>query len=321
MNNVVYSSENACDNITRRELRALDDIMPRLKASKFTQDLLFPLGKRIASAGRLKRGMLKAAVTKVERQLRSEVGVIDVEVEHYAPSRLSSNEGARMAFVTLMSEGEHWLQFYLTEAVMTRKDVTVRSSEADVLIHRHALSRYMQRERRPFTEMYGEIMDAVRAAPLIAEAAVKVSGNQIAVAMGDGLFLGRLRTLNWAQAPAYIERIKMSAHAADHMLEDRPDMGETPSRVVVEIMTYVDHNSLTDAREELRDVLTEFQQRRSFEAKVLFDATYFKAATIPADVGQEQVQEMIFQAVEEADKLVECPAWVDFVTTAPKQFA
>lgn len=319
-NDFVYSSEYACDNITRRELRSMEDIVTRVHATKFSRDLLLPIGQRLTVSGRLKRGMLKPMVERVEQTLRTEPGIIDVEVDLMTHSKLSSNEEYRFAFVAGMNDGEHWLDFMLNEARLSRKELVVKTTKSDLRIHRHAISRYMQRNRRPAKEMYAEVMEAIRAASLMGEMAGGIPGGQIALAIGDGLLLGRVHRYLWAECPAAVETLTINVKSADHEMLVRPDELESPHRYVVEMMTYVDHNSLVASREALRDRLREFQDRYAFEIKVLFEATYFNEANVPPDM-IDSANERLLTMARAAKALVNGPEWQQFVATAPKQNA
>ena len=315
-NSFVYSSEYACDNITRRELRGLDGIVTRVHASKFSRDLLLPLGQRISTSGRIQRGVLKNVVERVEHTLRTEEGIIDVEVDSMTTSRMSANESYRFAFVAGLNSGEHWLEFMLNEARLTRKELAVHTTKADFRIHRHAISRYMQREQRPVREMYPQLTEALRASTLMAEAAAMDPRGHIALVIGDGLLLGRVRRYRWSDAPTQIERFVVRPKAVDHELVARPDEELNDYRLIVEMMTYIDHNSMVDSREALRDELRAFQDRRALELKMLFDATYFFSATVPADMANH-VEQRLLDATTEAAALVEGDVWQHFAETAP----
>lgn len=319
-NDFIYSSEYACDNITRRELRGLDGIVTRVNASKFSHNLLLPIGQRITSSGRVQRGVLKQVVERLEHTLRTEEGIIDVEVDVMTHSRMSANESYRFAFVAGFNDGEHWLEFLLNEARITRKELTVHTTKADFRIHRHAISRYMQREQRPVREMYPQLAEALRASTLMAEAATLVDGSQIALVIGDGLLLGRVKRYNWSDAPGRIERLHISPKKVEHDVVSRPDEEAGDYRLVVEMMTYVDHNSLVSSREALRDQVREFQIKRALELKMLFDATYFFSATVPIEMA-DCAEQRLHDATNEAGALVKGEVWQHFAATAPTQRA
>ena len=85
-------------------------------------------------------------------------------------------------------------------------------------------------------------------------------------------------------------------------------------RTIVEIMTYVDRNSLTPARERLHRVIETFVRDYAEGIKRCFDVTYYETTVIDTDEPDiaRVMSEQIKAAVDGARALVLTPEWKSY---------
>jgi hypothetical protein len=303
-----YSSEYVCNNLARRTLRGLGGDTAQANASMFVERLIMPIGEKLSTSGRMPRGVMAKLCQRAISQLEADSAVVEVEYTNIQSSKLSANERHRLSYIiSTGTEDEHWLEFVATEAWMSRKEVEVSVTTTDFRIHRHALSRYMQRERKPAESMFGDMMDALYASALLGISTSNIESEHIALPVASGMLFGRALVFDTTKHPP--KKMKVVMNKYDLTQEEAP-RGSLLSdhRVQVEMMTYVSQDALTPARRELHTVLSEFLARHKIALKQLFHACYYERGIVDPEV-YARFNEIIAAAITEAREIILGPVW------------
>jgi hypothetical protein len=312
---IPFDSSFACDNIARRTVRNLG-LEKAKKAAIRVQSALLPVAKQIINSGKVKRGTIRLLGNRLANTLEKDPSTVWVESIHMTRSRLSTSEHHRVAYVMAMgdSEREDWLDFLGCEVFMTRKEAELSTTGLDFRIHRHALSRFMQRERRSAADLVAEMGQALQAATFMGPMAlVSHTSQHLAIPIGDGLLFGRFTGVNSMTSPAYMLRARFEPQREPFDWQDvREDHLVKGARTHVEIMTYVDAASLTPSRTELRDVLRDFRERHANALRWMFHSAYFPNAKLPRQMIANTNKE-IREATTEIKAIIRGPEWNRFV--------
>jgi hypothetical protein len=274
-----------------------------------------PLVNRITASGKIPHGKIRQLVNGLERSLKNETTVVDVAVEHRAHSRLSTREESRIAYVLAVGDEDRrdWLDFMTAEMHLTRTKIDLSHTMLDFRIHRHALSRFIQRERKLAENMMVEMREALHLASLLGNfvASYRDDGH-IAIPIGNGnMMFGRVSTIVHDspkdQAPVFRTSFSRDGEP-EHGMVVRPEHLMSGGRAQVEIMTYVGDKQLTPNREKLRDRLCDFRERNKRSLAFLFDAHYHEHAAVRSDIVKEIRAEIASIRVE-AERLVKGHEW------------
>lgn len=275
-----YTSEFVCDRIAERNLKEFraDQFAAAAKFSK----LLSPIAAEVQT-GKLKRGSVRMLSERLANQLRNEPAITELTLHQLTPSRLSTHEAAHIRFSAMGSDEAAWAQFITTDIDIQRKSIRLAVSGIDVLIHRHALSRYMQRERCDSRALMNSILPAIKMAGIIAYGQARHPERNIAIPVGGGLLLGRFSVADPHKNPPTTLRAVVGRNVfGDYETVSRA----TPvdgARTMVKFITYADADLLSDNRRDLHRILTEFGQRYDRAINTVFDVFNFDEAYIETD--------------------------------------
>lgn len=306
-----FTSEYVCNNLARKAVRELGQQSARNNASRFNETLLLPVAKRLITAGRCQRGEIGRMTKNLVTKLKADKCVVSVEHNDFT-KKLSSNEEHRLTYVLAVSEdSDDWLDFVCNEIRLRRKEIDMNVCVADVRIHRHALSRYMQRELRSAERMLEELEETLHMSSLLGAAAASVEGGNIAIPLKNGMLFGRVHVIDELGTRMILH---MDKHGPEHSDGLRHSITKD-ARVFVELLTYVDGPSLGPVKERLCERVNEFVRLHKKGAKAMFDASYYTCSVLDAD-GEAGLFLRIADAINAATDLVqtrEWQAWVDNV--------
>lgn len=312
---VPASSEFVCDNIARRTVRSVQSQAQQAQMQNFVEPFMKPIMMRLAKSGRFQRDVLHKLVSQLERKLEADETVFALEASAFRKSKLSSNESYRVTFKVPASQDEEWMAFTATEVNLTRRSIDVGYTYTDVFIHRHAISRFMQREGKPPEEIYKMLDATIDLATVMAwpTAMYERDGKtdlNIAVPLGNGMLFGRL---SMSKGGSKRGVFKVDSRSADH--EEVLRVPGFDYMMVVELMTYVDNNSLTPHREALRDRILEFQRAHAWGIQLAADSVYFTRLAVPPEIAGQDMQGLIHAARPAMDALLGTPEWTHFINS------
>lgn len=312
---VPSSSEFVCDNIARRTVRNAQEQAQRAQMQNFIDPFMKPIMMRLAKSGRFQRDVLHKMVAQLERKLEADETVFALEASAFRKSKLSSNESYRVTFKVPASQDEEWLAFTATELNLTRRSVEVSYAYTDVFIHRHAISRFMQREAKPPEEIYKMLDATINLATVMAWPSAMYERNgkndmNIAVPLGSGMLFGRL---SMSKGGSKRGVFTVDSRSAEH--DEKLRVPGFDYMMAIELMTYVDNNSLTPQREALRDRILEFQREHTWGIQLAADSVYFTRLAVPKEIAGQDLQGLIQAARPAIDKLLGSPEWTHFINT------
>lgn len=313
---VPASSEFVCDNIARRTVRSVQGQAQEAQMRNFVEPFMKPIMLRLAKSGRFQRDVLHKLVSQLERKLEADETVFALEASAFRKSKLSSNESYRVTFKVPSSQDEEWMAFTATEVNLTRRTIDVSYTYTDVFIHRHAISRFMQREAKPPEEMYKMLDATINLATVMAwptamyERDGKTDMN-IAVPLGSGMLFGRL-SMSKGGSKRGVFKVDAKVGAEHEEVLRVPGFDYM---MAIELMTYVDNNSLTPQREALRDRIIEFQHEHAWGIQLAADSVYFTRLAVPQQLAGQDLQGLIQAARPAVDKLLGTPEWTHFINS------
>lgn len=312
---VAYSSEFVCDNLARRKVRQLSGEFARANAESFTQNLLLPVARKLTTSGRVPRGEVSKMVKRLYQELMTDPSVVDLDHAKLTSSRLSSKDEHRLAYVLASAtEDEQWVEFITNEVDISRKRLTVSSTATDFRIHRHAVARYMYREMRDPEVLLKDLSTALAASVLMGHVVASESESKhVAIPVMDGMLFGRVTVLDAKKKPP----IRMIIDLRSNMVprrgrQDRELLGD--EHVMVEILTYVDANSLTPQRQHLHRVIEEMLSHHALGIKMLFDASYYDKTVVDRE-DAEGIYPAIESALEAGRSLMQTREWKSFAAS------
>jgi hypothetical protein len=308
MNTVAFTSEFVCENLARKVVLGLE-AMADDNARTFAHGLIIPIAQRLSS-GKMARGALKAMLSRTHALLESAPNVVSVTFGEATRKKLSSSEQYHLTYVLASTVTDDWVGFISTEMSVSRKSMMVCSTNTDFRIHRHALARYMNRAMRPTDDMLGGIEDAMRAATLLGHAVTETETGNIAIPMQDGMLFGRVKLINNATSPSYRTRFAFKNHQPE-MTEEARDTLHDRYRVVVEIMTYVDWNSLSMPRIDLHKAISKVMSEHQFGMRQCFNLAYHEQAMMEQEE-MDGVFPAITAALEASRALVKSAEWQQY---------
>lgn len=311
MSNVAFTSEHVTNNIARRSVAEMESNAQE-NARMFAQRLLIPIAQRLSSSEKLRRGVLPQMCRKIVSELQADPNVIMVEFDSGDRKKLSANEDYRLAYVmtSASAQSSDWVQFTAAEVFLTRRELDVNSTTCDFRIHRHALARFMQRELQPTETLFGKLESALRASVTLGNAvATECDTANIALPIGNALLLGRVRVTDAHKYPA--KKMKVRFGKTTEVSDDDRPMLFDDARILVEIMTYVDFNSMTPSRERLHEMLTDFVEANQLGIRQVFDATYFEGTSVNTN-DIPRLKETMAAAIEGSRAVVTSPEWKNF---------
>jgi hypothetical protein len=313
---IPYTSAFACDDIARETLRkTYGDSRSLVAATEISNKLLRPLATQIVGAGKVRRGEIRTMATALCRRLENEPTVVSTVAEHRVGSKISSKEESRLSVILALADDDDrdWLDFVSSEVFMQRTSLQITHSVMDFRMHRHALSRFMQRERKPAEGIMANILQSLQMASLFGNLSIALTGTEnFATPIGDGMLFGRLSAYSNVRDPAMMSIIRFERHK-DPMDWDeaRPDHLVKGARANVEIMTYVGDKQLTPAREKLRDRMRDYRERHGAALAMMFDSHYYPNAAVPtADV--DRLKDAVRAATAEAETILTGREWAQF---------
>lgn len=314
MDELAYlTSEAACSRVAERTVRKQSD--STIMAARFIQNkLVNPISKKLFESGKLQRGALRSLVRKTISDLEANEMIFDIRLE--TPNPLSTSEVYHLHFLIAEGEGEEWIHFFSCDVVLTRKQLRTSLSSTNFKVHRHALVRYMRRERKPLADFFNEIIEPLSISVTLRTAVAITETDQIAIPMGNGLLLGRVKEVD-------MDKMTLES-AAGVMVVDRDDVQQFMKRKNgmasnacrrVEIMTYIDHDSMTPSRERLHEELTTLANNHREGLRELYETIVIQDKHIPTDAEDPERPQMIKSALLAACELTIDPVWTRFITS------
>lgn len=316
MNSVAYSSEFVCDNLARRKVRQLSGEFARANAESFTQNLLLPVAKKLTTSGRMARGEVGKMVERLYAQLLADPSVVDAEHTKLTTSRLSSHDEHRLTYVLASAtKDEQWVDFITNEVIVSRKRLTINTSCTDFRIHRHAVARYMYREMRDPEVLLKDLSAAMAAAVVLGHVVSEDrEDNHIAIPVMDGMLFGRVTVCDTAKRPPIKMVLDLQANTKpSRTVMHREMWGD--QRVVVEIMTYVDGNSLTPLREHLHREVESVLREHAFGIKTMSDSFYYDKTVVERE-DADRIYPAMDDALKATRELVQSKEWAGFAAGA-----
>jgi hypothetical protein len=311
MNTVSFTSEFVCNNLARKVVLGMEAIA-KDNAKDFARGLIIPIAERI-TAGKVKRGALKVMLDRTVATLEAAPNVVAVDYAAATRKKLSANEQHHLTYIlaNAVTGDDDWVCFVCTEMAASRKMLSVNSTNADFRIHRHALARYMNREMKPTDDMFTGIADAVRAGVLLSHAVAENKNHEIAIPLRDGMLFGRIKLVNNAHFPSPKMKFTIDKMGPNFFEDTRRSLHHDRFRVMVEMMTYVDWNSLSQPRIELHRKISKMIQDHQFGITQCFNVAHYEQGMLEEDQHSE-VTPSITAALEAARDLVRTPEWTAF---------
>lgn len=308
---IPHTSSFACDDIARESLlKTFGQTSTKNAHSKLVNLLLIPLAERVMRSGKIAHGQIRTISNWFIAQLSKEPTIVSASVEHRS-SKLSSNEKSYVSYVMAVGDGD-WLDFVACEIVITRTCIELQSTDIDFRVHRHALSRFIQREIKPPEEIITSVAEAIKFGSLTGNLMLCASKHhECAIPLGNGLLLGKVVTINSSQQPAEVTRIRIEKNVPPtETTVARPDHLVKGFRGVLELLTYVGDRQLTKNREKLRDALVGFQNQNKEALDIMFMAHYYENAAIRADTNH--ARNIINQSTNDLERFLQGHLWDSF---------
>lgn len=302
-----FTSEYVCNNLARKTVQSVGETSARQNAARFNENLLLPVAKRLIMSQKMPRGDLGRMAKNLCNKLRQDTAIIDVEYDSFS-KKLSPKEQHRLSYLLAVSEDPNWLDFVATEIRMERRSITTNVCVVDLRIHRHALSRYMQRELRPAETMLGDLAETLHASSMLGVAAAAVEGGNIAIPLKTGLLLGRVSVLSEEGTRMVLMMDKDGPRQAEL---ERGSIAKDV-RIHVELMTYVDGVSLGPVKQRVYDAVSDFIAQNRTGMKALFDASYYTCSVI-GSMKHDDYFDQIGTAINAAVELVQTSDWQNWV--------
>ena len=315
MDPTVFTSTPVCDRIAGRTVRDLHSAIAR--SGKIVEKLVLPFAIRLHNSGKkAPRGMLKGMCRQMVKALEADPSIINVEVETIY-SELSIKEAYDIRFVLAVGdEDEQFVEFFAAEVMLTREDATVTMTGTDFRIHKHALSRFMQRERRPLTAFFQAAAQPLACTALIGAATAFTDSENIALPMGNGLLLGKATYFRAEEHPVEAIRMVIGPKPKFDAFDRAPSM-LSKVRCIIEIFTYVDEGAMTESRSSLHKILQNFWDTHQQSAKEMFGGLVFlEMVTRKSEIAN--VMDRFTQSYLAARELVSGSVWKHFTNTARK---
>lgn len=314
MDPVIFTSSNACDRIAGRTVRNLS--AGSLKAAEIVKRIMLPFIYELGNSKKTQRGVLQRICRSVVQRLEEEESILKVDVEQLY-SALSTRESYDLRFIlTVGSEDEQFIEFVACEAFLTRRNAKVTLTGTDFFVHRHALSRFMQREEKPLTEFFAAAVEPLYCSSVIAPASAFTSSENIALPMGDGMLMGKMTFVDAEEQP--MEQIEVVlGHDPSFKSVNRQPSLIRERRCVVELLTYVSDEAMTYTRAELHDKLAAFSKEHGAACRQLLEGLLFPEKVINIRHARA-LQEAFVAAYSSARELVNSPEWEFFTQTARK---
>jgi hypothetical protein len=308
-----FTSKFVCDSLAERAVRDINE-QQKDAASKFVQ-IISPIAKEIGKQTKPKRGAVGDIVKRMVRDLSNERAITEINSVDLTPSKLSTNEIHHVRFCIMGGDGD-WVEFLGTDATITRRSIRMSASHIDVRIHRHALTRYMQRELKETANLFAEVMPAIKLSPIIGACAAQFSERHIAAPLGKGMLLGRFRIVDAVENPPLMVRMTLDPKIRNKV-QDREEIinRETiveGTRIIVEFMTYVDCDLMSENRSKLHKVLTQYWDHHKDAIDAIFNTVTFDGTILPTrDVGR--LQQAVKIMFKETEQILDSRVWHDFV--------
>jgi hypothetical protein len=303
---IVFSSKHACDRVAERTVREFG--MERTNVLHTILLQFMPAFKQIITKHKMVRGDLKMLTRKYREVMAANPAVINMEIDTInGPLSTKESYDARAIFMQA-DDNDQFLDLMGSQAFLTRKDIVIDVASADFKVHRHVLSRYMQRERKGPDQFMTDLMKAVHVSyVLVAALARSRSDFNIALPINDALLLGEYKLHR-----GYGEKVQLSVSPfggeAPHAVpREQPSLIKN-CHAPVRMMTYVDGDSMLSSREELHGMLTEFYQKYEFMLRNSFDACVHSMKIATPEMVEAYVS-IRSEANDAAMKLVNSRVW------------
>lgn len=240
---IAYSSEVACRSIAAREIKSRG-VMPLICG--YAMDKLAPVAERLIAKGKLPRGDARAVAANLYRSLQQNETLTGVEAIKLGTK--SSDENFMISFMAGATISESQLAIAFGLIVVDRRLVSISAHDPLVCLHKHAISRYMERTRRGPFELFKDIGARTRLAA--AMASFLPDGAGIAIPLSNGILIGTVKVKHSAM---YVNRADSVNGFYDPELHQLP----VPCHFI-DVRTFIDADSLGSAKAALFEKLAAY---------------------------------------------------------------
>jgi hypothetical protein len=322
MNEFAYfTSEAACSRVAERAIREQND-STKMASLVLKNSILTPMSKKLFASGRhkLQRGTLKMVVRSAVNEISKNEMIFDVRLKTLSGT-LSSNESYHLHFLIAQGEGERWIDFVSCDLVLTRHNIQASISSTNFRVRKHVLVRYMQRERKPLSEFFKEIIE-----PLTVSAALgsvltytdQGNGCDIALPIGNGLLFGDVVKLESSEENPHEDTIVDVVIFDGDGCESMQRLKTTLTKGIyphVEIRTYVDRDAMTDSRSDLHQTLTNFVNKNKEGLNKVYETIIIQDRFILNSDEMGETANLMVTALKNAAMVVTSKIWQRFVSS------
>ncbi len=310
---MIASSEAATRSLAARTLR--EEAMEGQKITRLMEQVARPAAEALF---RGKGKMSLAARDRIAADLKARLEAVPEVLElrtNEIGSRLSSRTEKHYRFLVMSGQEETWATFWSAEVRLMRQSIVIVLCPTYFYIHRHALERFIQREKKPLHEMFAGAAEAVRMAPVVGMWNSRQESENIALPIGSGLLLGKMsmHEVGEKNVPT------LSVMRIDR---DGPHVEREPIKLIVPglhqkymLLTYVDADALTDSRRALHTELARASTEYDEGLRVIFDAHHCPMRVVVGDEALTMVRDVQGAQMAVGD-IVSGPAWATFQSTA-----
>lgn len=299
---VVFTSDNACHQHARRLLESQRGAF-KLPMAEVMQ-VVEPLVREVATKGKLRRGDLFPRMRRAYERINAIESVIDCRFISTTESKLSANEGFEVSYLQTSNFESNRRASEILHGCLTmdRRTMRLTNGTTRFIVAEHALVRYMRRHRKAPDTFFKSLLPALQLSTVLAPFVISQEHNEIALPLDDGLLLGY----------AYYMETKPGEEHSEMVYEitqdglQKPHIGHRAglvdcSAIQVEIITYLDNDTLLPVKEELRDRLQELY--RDYQAGIsgIFDAIACnrrgRASNAEIEAAADASKDMVFSQI------------------------
>lgn len=322
----LYTSMAATNAYARRTAREIS------KHNRTVIDTLLaaihPVAQEMVSKGKLARDRLVPSFNSVVEDLnrKGTANIVQAEIGHKRSSKLSANDELHARLVLVTSdpepvEGEQWFDFLALEFRITRREITMRLDPLDMAITPHVLARFMQRDRQGVMKFFANVMRPLRVASVLGVPAFHHKSEAIALPTDNGLLLGQV---DYIPEPvkdedrAYPFVVRVDKSGAKTSVGEFVRLQKT-FRAVCRMRTYVDENSASPLKSELRQAIVAWERQNERGITTFFELMAYGQAMVKLHAEQQPMLMGAKAAMDSSVSLVRTPIWSRFATTRSEQ--
>jgi hypothetical protein len=300
---VVFTSDNACHQHARRlvDRHAKDYSGPM----KHIIRIMAPVVKQYARAHKARRGEVFPVMRRSYEELRACPSVIHADIRAHHTSRLSANESYEIGYMQSahIDQAKRAVEIMYGRIHMNRKSLQITLGATNFILTEHAISRFMQRERKAPEEMFSQLVPAIHLSYSLGLAVLGRDRNELALPLGDGMLLGRAFWYEAKENEEIVEvvyRVDGDSARDGEIVERRGPLTRcTPS---FEMSTYLSADDLMGIKEAVRNEIGQYYAGNADMLRDIFENMLLRRETKTTIDG-------MLACMREGKALVKGPLW------------